>query len=204
MAAKTGIKRVAIYARVSTDKQTCDNQLRELREVVEHKGWEVAGEYVDRGVSGAKGRDQRPQFDRLLKAATRGQLDVIAAWSTDRLGRSLHDLVGFLEEIRSHGVDLYLHQQAIDTTGPYGKLIFHISGTFAEFERELIKQRVQAGVDRARAQGKRLGRPVIHGDDKAAAVMALRKRGMGLNKIGRELGIGTSTVQRIVQQHAEG
>ena len=114
------MKRVAIYARVSTDQQTTENQLIELRRIAMRNDWIVVQEFVDQGISGAKGRDQRPQFDALLKAVVRREFDLIASWSVDRLGRSLQHLVEFLNEIHSKGVDLYLHQQGVDTSTPSG------------------------------------------------------------------------------------
>jgi DNA invertase Pin-like site-specific DNA recombinase len=116
-------KRIVLYARVSTDGQTCDNQLHELRKIARRHKWKIVGEYVDHAVSGANGRDRRPEFDNLLKAAVRREFDVVAAWSVDRLGRSLQHLVGFLDELHAKGIDLYLHQQGIDTTTPAGNLI---------------------------------------------------------------------------------
>ena len=139
-------KRVAVYARVSTDGQTTENQLRELRATVERNGWVIAGEYVDHGISGAKGRRDRPQFDALLRGVTRKEFDVVAAWSVDRLGRSLQDLVGFLVDLQAKGVHLYLHQQALDTSTPSGKAMFGMLGVFAEFERAIIQERVRAGL----------------------------------------------------------
>ncbi len=118
-------KRAALYARVSTTNgQTPSNQLSRLREVAEKAGWEIVEEFVDRGISGAKGRDKRPAFDRLGKAATRREIDVVMAWSVDRLGRSLQDLVAFLGDLQAAGVDLYLDRQGIDTTTPGGKALF--------------------------------------------------------------------------------
>src|SRR5215475_8332236 len=155
----TKAKRVALYARVSTDSQTTENQLLQLRAISERHGWGVVVEYVDHGVSGAKGRNQRPQFDALLKGVARREFDMIAAWSVDRLGRSLQDLVGFLNELRSKQVDLYLHQQALDTSTPSGRMMFQMIGVFAEFERAMIQERVKAGLERARARGRTLGRP---------------------------------------------
>ena len=190
-------KRAAIYARVSTDQQTTENQLIELRAVAQRTGWEVVGEYVDRGVSGAKGREQRPQFDAMLKAATRREFDVIAAWSVDRLGRSLQHLVSFLDEIHGKRVDLYLHQQGIDTTTAGGKALFQMCGVFAEFERAMIQERVLAGLKRARAAGKRLGRPMV-GAAVEAKVRALREQGKGMIAIAKAAGCGVGTVQRIV------
>ena len=157
------MKRAAIYARVSTRNghQDPETQLMALRQVAERAGWQIVEEYVDHGISGAKGRDKRPAFDRLLKDATRRQFDVVMAWSVDRLGRSLQDLVAFLGEVHAQGVDLYLDRQGVDTTTPGGKALFQMMGVFAEFERAMIRERVCAGLDKARAKGKRLGRPTV-------------------------------------------
>ncbi len=195
------MKRAAIYARVSTQEQTTENQLQELRAVAQRMGWMVVDEYVDQGISGAKGRDQRPRFDAMLKAATRREIDVIAVWSVDRLGRSLQHLVSFLDEIHGKRVDLYLHQQGIDTTTAAGKALFQMCGVFAEFERAMIQERVHAGLKRARAAGKRLGRPTV-GPTVEAKVRALRRLGRGMISIAREVGCGVGTVQRIVGQEA--
>ncbi len=154
-------KRVAIYGRVSTDGQTTDNQVVALKEVAARRGWDIAEVYIDHGISGANGRDKRPGFDRMLKDASRRKFDVVMAWAIDRMGRSLRDLVDTLDHLNATGVDLYLDQQNIDTTVPAGRLLFQVTGAFAEFERSMIRQRVNAGLTRARAQGKRLGRPSI-------------------------------------------
>jgi DNA invertase Pin-like site-specific DNA recombinase len=191
------MKSAAIYARVSTNGQTTDNQVRELRKVARRHGWKVAAEYIDHGVSGAKGRDERPELDRLLKAANRREFDLIMAWSVDRLGRSLQHLVGFLDEIHAKGVDLYLHQQNIDTSTPSGKAMFQMAGVFAEFERSMIQERVRAGLDRAREQGKVLGRPKVSPRTETL-IRQKRARGMGILKIAREVGVGTSVVQRVL------
>jgi DNA invertase Pin-like site-specific DNA recombinase len=190
-------KRVAIYARVSTDGQTTDNQLRELQGAAERHGWEITVQYVDHGVSGAKGREARPAFNAMCKAMARREFDLIAAWSVDRLGRSLQDLVTFLGELHGKHVDLYLHQQGLDTTTPAGKALFQMMGVFAEFERSMIVDRVKAGLARAKAQGKRLGRPRIDSTIEVT-VRALRADGKGILKIAKELGIGVGTVKRIV------
>ncbi|CAN7774820.1 recombinase family protein [Paraburkholderia hospita] len=192
-------KRVALYARVSTDSQTTDNQLLELRTVAERHGWEVVAEYVDHAVSGAKGRDKRPDFDRMLKSANRREFDLIAAWSVDRLGRSLINLIGFMEEIKAKGVGLYLHQQNIDTTTPAGRAMFQMCGVFAEFERAMVQERVHAGLDRARAQGKTFGRPRVAGP-REEQILALAATGLGMLKIAKQVGVGTGTVQRIIAE----
>ncbi len=190
-------KQVAIYARVSTSGQTTDNQLRELRKVAKRQGWDVVAEYVDNGKSGALGRDKRPQLDNMLKAAVRKEFDVVMAWSVDRLGRSLQHLVELLSELHAKDVDLYLHQQAIDTTTPAGRALFQMMGIFAEFERAMMQERIKAGLARAGAQGKKLGRPRV---SKAveARIRAERRAGKGKKKIARELGVGTSTVERVL------
>jgi DNA invertase Pin-like site-specific DNA recombinase len=190
------IKKVALYSRVSTDSQTTENQLLELREVAARNGWVVVQEFTDQGISGAKGRDQRPAFDALIKAAMRKEFDLIASWSVDRLGRSLQDLVAFLSDIHAKQVDLYLHQQGMDTSTPSGKALFQMMGVFAEFERAMIQERVKAGLQRAKAQGKRLGRPTM-APDIEVRILALREQGMGKVKIAKTLGVGVSVVQRL-------
>ena len=193
-------KRAAIYARVSTlNGQTVDNQTLALREVAQRAGWEVVAEFVEEGVSGAKGRDKRPSFDELCKAATRREFDVVMSWSVDRLGRSLQHLVAFLSDLHGSGVDLYLHQQGVDTTTPGGKALFQMMGVFAEFERAMIQERVKAGLARARAQGKKLGRPKVSAK-KEQAIKDARAEGKGILKIAREVGVGTGTVQRVLAQ----
>lgn len=190
------MKRVALYLRVSTGEQTIENQERELRAVAERAGWQITAVFADAGISGAKGRDKRPGFDQLLKAATRRQFDMIAAWSVDRLGRSLQDLVGFLSEIQGAGVDLYLHQQAIDTSTPAGRALFQMMGVFAEFERSMIRERVNSGIARAKASGQRFGRPRVELETEEK-VRELLRSGVGILKAARLAGVGSGTVQRI-------
>lgn len=199
------VKRVALYARVSTDKQSTENQLRELREVAERMQWEVVDEYVDRGISGAKGRKDRPRLDALLKGVARKEFDLVAAWSVDRLGRSLIDLVGMLQELHAVGVDLYLHQQGLNTTTPSGKAMFSMLGVFAEFERSMIQERVRSGLAKARANGTRTGNPIGRpavGESVEAQILVLRNEGLGMLKIAKQLGCGVSVVQRVVRVSA--
>ena len=192
-------KRAAIYVRVSTDKQTVENQVTALRQIAERRGWQVIEQYSDAGISGAKGRDGRPGLDQMLKDASRRKFDVIMAWSIDRVGRSLIDLLGTIQTLEACGVDLYLDQQSIDTTTPAGKLMFQVCGAFAEFERSMIRQRIHAGLKRAVAQGTQLGRPKV---DPAIEkrIQAQLRGGKGMRKIARELGVGTGTVQRVRQE----
>lgn len=194
----TAAKRVALYARVSTDGQSVENQLQELRAVAERHGWEIVGEYTDKGISGAKGRSERPQFNAILNGVARKEFDLVAAWSVDRLGRSLQHLISFLNELHAKKVDLYLHQQGIDTTTPAGRAMFSMLGVFGEFERAMIQERVKAGLKRAVAQGKILGRPMLNGDIEKK-VLALRAKGQGIIKIAKAVGIGVGTVSRMVK-----
>lgn len=191
-------KRAALYLRVSTDRQTVENQRRELEAVAQRSGWEIVELYEDAGISGAKGRDERPAFDKLCKDATRRKFDIVMAWSVDRLGRSLVDLVGFLKELHATGVDLYLDKQAIDTTTPGGKAMFGMMGVFAEFEREMIKDRVNAGLARAKAAGTKLGRPKI-AEEIAARVLELKAGGATIRAIAGEVGISTGKVCGILK-----
>lgn len=189
-------KRAAIYLRVSTADQTTANQRRELEAAAEARGWTVAAVYEDYAVSGSKGRDKRPQLDLMLKDAVRGRFDVVMCWAVDRLGRSLPDLIGSMQELHAAKVDLFIMQQALDTTTPSGRAMFGMLGVFAEFERSMIQSRVNAGLARAKAAGVKLGRPKAS----AATERAIRARlatGEGMLKVAKALGVGTSVVQRV-------
>jgi DNA invertase Pin-like site-specific DNA recombinase len=190
-------KRVALYVRVSTDLQTTANQEIDLRAVAERAGWEIAETYIDQGISGAKSRKDRPGFDRLLKDASRRRFDVIACWSVDRLGRSLKDLVGFLQEVNALGIGLYLHQQGLDTTTPAGTAMFQMLGVFAEFERGIIRERVLSGLARARAEGRVLGRPRMAEEKTRAIRAALAAGGGSLRQIAAQYRVGLGSVQRV-------
>ena len=192
-------KRAALYVRVSTDAQTVENQIRELRQVAGRRGWDVAEVYNDAGISGAKGRNGRPGLDSMLKDASRRKFDVVMAWAIDRLGRSLIDLLDTIQHLEACGVDLYLDQQAIDTTTPMGRLVFQVTGAFAEFERTIIRQRIKAGLKRAVAQGVKLGRPKIDRTTERKVRQQLA-RGEGILRVAKSLGIGTGTVQRIANE----
>jgi DNA invertase Pin-like site-specific DNA recombinase len=178
--------KAAIYARVSTLDQEPENQLQELRRYIEARGW-TAVEYVDRGVSGAK--DRRPALDQLLTYAKRRRFDVLVCWRLDRLGRNLKHLITLLEELQALGVAFVSLAEGIDATTPAGKLQMHILGAIAEFERERIRERVLAGLQRARAQGKRLGRP-----RKAPATIAIP--GGSVRDAARIWGVSKSTAAR--------
>jgi DNA invertase Pin-like site-specific DNA recombinase len=192
-------KTVALYLRVSTDEQTTDNQERELRDLADRAGWKVVDVYRDHAISGAKGRDKRPALDAMLKDAVRRKFDTVASWSVDRLGRSSLDLINILQELRASSVDLFLLKQAFDTSTPTGKAMYQLMGVFAELEREIIRERVKSGMARARAQGKRLGKPAVSAAKVEAIKLELAK-GTGMLKTARLCGVGTYTVQRIKKE----
>jgi DNA invertase Pin-like site-specific DNA recombinase len=188
--------RAAIYLRVSTDCRTTEDQRLVLEGIAAHRGWIVVGQFEDADLSG---RSRRPGLDALLKAATQGQFDVLMCWAIDCVGRSLTDLLKTMSELHAARVDIFLHQQAIDTTTPAGRAMFQMTGVFAEFERALISARIRAGLERARAAGRSFGRPKV--DEVTTAVIArLLADGMGINRVARQTGVGTATVQRIRAQ----
>jgi DNA invertase Pin-like site-specific DNA recombinase len=201
MAMTTKPKRAALYVRVSTDRQTVENQIEALTKVASARGWEVVATFNDAGISGAKGRKDRPGLDEMLKQAQRHKFDIVMAWAIDRVGRSLIDLLGTIQHLEACHVDLYLDQQQIDTTTPTGKLMFQITGAFAEFERSMIRERVHAGLKRAVANGQTLGRPEGSLGDKTlkleAKVRAELAKGTGIVKVAKLVGLGVGTVHRI-------
>jgi len=190
--------RAALYLRVSTDAQTVENQEIALREAANRMGHEVVKVYTDQGISGAKGRDKRPGLDALLKDSARRKHDAILVWSVDRVGRSLQHLIEILSELHALKIDLHFHVQGIDTTTPAGKAMFQILGVFAEWERSMIRERVLSGMRRAKAQGKRIGRPPMDPAKREAIVAALQAPGRpGVRVIAREHGVSPVTVQSI-------
>lgn len=192
------MKSVALYARVSTADQTTENQLIELREVASKSGWIIQQEYVDHGVTGAKSARERPAMTKLMQAITRREFDGILVWDVSRLGRSLQDLISVLGDIRSKSIDLYIHKQGLDTSTASGKMMFQMLGVFAEFEREVIRERIKAGLARAKAEGKKLGRPSNVNDKVVASVNQLRAQGMSICKIAKTLRIGVGTTSKIL------
>lgn len=196
-------KRVAFYVRVSTTAgQTVENQLRDLHAVAERSGWTVAHIFADEGISGKHGRDKRPAFDAMMTAITRREIDLVASWSVCRIGRSLQHLVGFLGEINASHVDLYLHQQSIDTSTPAGRALFGMLGVFSELERSLIAERVKAGLNRARAAGKHCGRPKLE-PAKVQTVEKLLVKGMSIDVIAKKARVGVGSVCRIKSRMKE-
>jgi DNA invertase Pin-like site-specific DNA recombinase len=189
-------KRVALYARVSTDKQTCENQLNELRSIAERMQYIIVDEFIDEGISGAT--SSRPALDVLMKSATQRRFDMVMCWSIDRLGRSLQNLIEILNELQSLKVDLFFMQQGLDTSTSAGRMMFSIFGALAEFERNLIRERVIAGQQRAISQGVKMGRPSKMNDGMKNAIKLLRERGIGIKQIARELKIGIGTVYSVI------
>jgi DNA invertase Pin-like site-specific DNA recombinase len=181
------IRKVAIYARVSTADQTTENQLIELRRYVEAKGW-AATEFVDEGVSGAK--DRRPALDDLIAAVRRHQVEAVVCWRLDRLGRNMRHLVMLLDDWRSRGVAFVTLGEGIDTSTPAGRMMAQMLGSIAEFERARIQERIHAGLARARAQGKRLGRP------RAVTLPAGTPRGLTVRDAAALWGVSKSTAAR--------
>lgn len=189
-------KRAALYLRVSTDGQTTENQRLALEAVAERRGWAVARTYEDAGVSGAKGRDQRPGLDAAMKDATRRRFDVLMVWSVDRLGRSAAGVAAALDELQAAGVAIYADKEAVDATTPHGRAMLQMAAVFAELERAMIRERVNAGLSRAKAQGKTLGRPKV-AEGTEGAIRARLAAGEGMLKVAKALGVGVSTVQRV-------
>src|SRR5579862_4155002 len=190
-------KRVALYVRASAGQdQTVENQVTDLQKAAERFGWTIVAVHRDKGISGAKGRYRRPGFEALLRGIARGEYDIVAAWSVCRLGRSLSDLVGFLGDLNAKGIDLYLHQQGLDTTTPSGRMLFQMLGVFSEFERAIIRDRIIAGQQRARAAGVRFGRPPIS-DHGIRRVRDELEKGRGIRETARITGISPAKVLRI-------
>jgi len=188
--------KAAIYARVSTDQQNPEMQLREVRDYCRRRGLEVAGEYVDKGLSGTK--ERRPELDRLLAACRKRQVDVVVVYRYDRFARSLRQLVNALEDFRSLGIDFVSLHEGVDTSTPNGRLVFGIFATIAEFERELIRDRVRAGMRNARAKGRQIGRRrAVFDPEQARFLLA---SGQSLAQIGAAFGMSASTVCRRLQE----
>lgn len=190
------MEKVVIYGRVSTNDQTTENQLIKLKEIISINGWNLTDIYVDEGISGSKGRDQRPQFDRLCKDMVRRKFSRIMVWDVSRLGRSLQDLVEFLNEVVSVNCNLYIHQSGLDTSTPSGRMMFQMVGVFSEFERAMISERVILGLERAIKNGKQLGRPKIT-EDKKNEIKFMLDKGMSYTSIQQHTGISKATISRI-------
>jgi DNA invertase Pin-like site-specific DNA recombinase len=190
--------KAALYLRVSTGEQTTENQRLELQRVAAIRGWQIVAEYEDAGISGSKGRDERPGFDQLCKAAMQNKFDVIAVWAIDRISRSLPDALAFLRDVHAANVQLYIHQQAFDTTTPTGTLMYQMIGAIAQWERTIINARIHAGIARAKASGKKWGQKPLP-PEIVQQVKQLRSEGLSAPKIADKLGIGERTVWRCLK-----
>ena len=198
--------KVALYLRVSTGGQSVANQRFELEDMAKRAGWEIIEVYQDKGISGAKGRNGRPELNRMMEDATRRHFKKLLVWDLSRLGRSLRDLIGITDHIQELGINLYVHKDAIDTATTSGRLFFHIVGAIGEFERERIRERINAGLARAKAEGKKLGRPEGTKKDKVkhqAQIVSLRDAGMSIRKIASTVRVSTSTVQAALKRGSD-
>lgn len=192
-------RRAAIYARVSTADQTTENQLLRLREVAARAGWEIVQTFTETASGASR---SRPALDAMMAQAARRRFDVVMAWDVSRLGRSLRDLVDLFETFRALKVDLYLDQQALDTSTPAGRLVMQMNAVYAEFERAMIVERTKAGLALARARGVHCGRPPAS-DGLTEAIRALRFQNIGMDRIAKELRCGKGLVQRICTEMKE-
>ena len=196
------MKKVCLYCRVSTTHQTSENQLRELRVVAERMGYEIVSEFIDNGISGAKSRKDRPALDEMMKMATQRKFEVVMCWSIDRLGRSLQHLVEILNELQAMKIDLFFMQQGMDTTTPSGRMIFSVFGAIGEFERNLIRERVIAGQQRAKASGVHIGRPTKMNDGMRSAIKVMHQNGMSIRQIAKSCQVGIGTVYSVIGDFA--
>lgn len=192
------IERVVIYGRVSTSDQTSENQTLVLTEIVNRNGWDLVDTYIDDGISGSKGRDKRPEFDRLCKDMIRRKFDRVLVWDVSRLGRSLQHLVEFLNDVQSVGCDLYIHQSGLDTSTPSGRMMFQMVGVFSEFERSMISERVKLGLQRVVSKGGKLGRRRTVTDEVVDRIKDLRHIGKSLSQIASEVGVSKMSVCRVI------
>jgi len=186
------MKRAVIYARVSTLRQDESMQLVDLRELAKRHEWDIVTEYVDRGITGSK--ESREELDKLMKDAKRKRFDVVMVWKFDRFARSMKQLVTALEEFRVLGIDFVSHQEAVDTATPMGTAMFGMIAVMAQFERELIRERVRAGLENAKRKGVQLGRHETRFDVEEAII--LRKEGVSWGEISKRLGVSKTVVYR--------
>lgn len=191
----------AIYARVSTDRQAVDLQIHELKEYVQRRGWKVYQEYVDQGFTGSD--TKRPAFKQMMQDARKKRFDVLLVWKLDRLSRSVKDLVNTIGELEALQIDFISYDNNLDTSTPQGKLLFHVMGAMAEFEREIIRERVKAGLENAKRKGRALGRPSLD-QYIVEEILVLRQQGSSYRAIGKELGISEAAARKAVKNCSSG
>jgi len=188
----------AIYARVSTKNQNTDNQISSLKEVAAKAGWVVDNVFIDHGISGAKSRKDRPALDEMMSAVCRREIDRVMVWDVSRLGRSLQDLISTMKDIQAAGANLYLHNQNLDTSTPSGEALFGMLAVFASFERSMITARVKSGLERAKKEGKKLGRPSVRPYIKKE-IVELKEKGWKQTDIAKKVGVSQAKVSLILK-----
>ena len=194
---RCNLKNVYCYGRVSTTQQNVDNQFVVLREIAKRNDWNIVKEYSD-SMSGTKGRDKRVEFDAMIKSAMRKDVDGIMFWSIDRASRSLQHLVEMMTELQSKNINMYFHQQNIDSSTPSGTAMLQMAGVFAQFESAMVRERVLMSHEKARLEGKTIGRPTTLTEDKIKSVCCLKSKGVGIKRIAKEVGIGIGSVYKII------
>jgi DNA invertase Pin-like site-specific DNA recombinase len=195
-------RKVAIYTRVSTLDQTIDNQLLELRDHCSRMGWEVVKEYADEGLSGTLSREKRPALNALIKDAYRKRFDSVICWDISRIGRSMKELILFLSDMKDRGIGICLVRQGFDTSTSMGEIMFQFVGILSSWEREMIRERTLAGLERAKSEGKTLGRRKVTNDTMTAKILELRSEKKSIREIASEVGVSTATVHRQMKKVA--
>lgn len=193
------MNRAALYLRVSTDRQTTENQRQDLIKLCEYRGWDIVAEYTDEGISGTKGRDKRPGLNALMQDATRRKFDVAVFWSVDRLGRSTAKVASAMEELDALGVSQFYYKEAIDTSTPHGKAMLSMAAVFANLERDMISERVKAGLERTKAKGTVLGRKPLP-DKVRQDIVQKRSEGLSYRATARSCGVALSTVYKVLTE----
>ena len=192
------VRKVAIYSRVSTLDQTIDNQLLELRDHCSKMGWEIVKEYADEGLSGTLSRDKRPALNSLIKDAYRKKFDSVVCWDISRIGRSMKELVLFLSDMKDRDIGICSVRQGFDTSTSMGEIMFQFVGILSSWEREMIRERTLAGLDRARSEGKTLGRKKVVNDEITAHIIQLRNANKSIRAISSEVGVSRGTVSNVL------
>ena len=195
-------KKVVIYARVSTLDQTVDNQLIELRDHCSKMGWEIVKEYTDEGLSGTLSREKRPALNAMIKDGYRKKFDTVVCWDISRLGRSMKELIMFLSDMKDRGIGICSVRQGFDTSTSMGEIMFQFVGILSSWEREMIRERTLAGLERAKSEGKILGRRKVTNDTMTAKIIELRNEKKSLREIASEVGVSIATIHRELKKVA--
>ena len=193
------VRKVTIYCRVSTLDQTVDNQLIELRDHCSKMGWEIAKEYADEGLSGTLSRDKRPAFNEMIKDAYRKRFDLVVCWDISRLGRSMKELVMFLSDMKDRDIGICSVRQGFDTSTTMGEMMFQFVGILSSWEREMIRERTLARLERAKSEGKTLGRKSVITDEISSKIIGLRSIGRSIRDIASEVGVSRGTVSNVLK-----